>query len=78
MVYVGHPILKTHNLDVLLVKCKTYALDFSDLDVEIDNLNGFDTKFRYPDTVFEPPEAATLEAIENAETVLDFVKSKII
>jgi hypothetical protein len=28
--------------------------------------------------VFEPPEAATLEAIENAETVLDFVKSKII
>ncbi len=78
LVWEGHPILKTHNLAVLLGECKNYASDFSVLEVEIDNLNGFDTKFRYPDTVFEPPEAATLEAIENAETVLDFVKNKII
>jgi HEPN domain-containing protein len=78
LVYVGHPLVKTHDLDVLLVKCKNYASDFSDLDLEIDNLNGFDTKFRYPDTIFEPPEASTLEAINNAETVLNFVKSKII
>ena len=78
LVWEGHPILKTHNLEVLLGQCKNYAPDFSNLDLEIDNLNGFDTRFRYPDVIFEPPEVATLEAIENAETVLSFVKSKII
>ena len=78
LVWRGHGLLKTHNLDVLPSECRNYESDFLDLESEIDNLNGFDTKFRYPDAIFEPPEAETLEAIEQAETVLDFVKSKII
>jgi HEPN domain-containing protein len=42
------------------------------------DINELDVKYRYPTALFEPPEAATLEAIKNAETVLDFVKNKII
>ena len=78
MVFQNHEVLKTHDLTKLLVTCINYEADFINLRMEVSNLNGFDTKFRYPDTIFEPPESAILQAISDAETALIFVNSKII
>jgi HEPN domain-containing protein len=39
LVWKGHPLLKTHNLEVLLGHCKSYEPDFSNLDIEINNIN---------------------------------------
>jgi HEPN domain-containing protein len=74
----GHQILKTHDLGILIKACITYDIDFRNIEIECLSVDQLDVRFRYPTAQFEPPEAATLEAIENAETVLDFVKNKII
>ena len=76
--FQNHKVLKTEDLTKLLVSCINYEADFINLRTEVSNLNGFGTKFRYPDTIFEPPESATLQAISDAESVLNFVKNKII
>ena len=78
LLFQNHEIVKTHDLIRLLMLCINYEADFINLRAEISNLNGFDTKFRYPDTIFDPPESAILQAISDAETVLNFVNSKII
>ena len=78
LVFQNHEVLKTHDLTKLLVICINYEADFINLRMEVSNLNGFDTKFRYPDTIFEPPESAIFQAISDAETALNFVKNKII
>lgn len=76
--FQNHILLKSHDLRILLRPCITYDTDFNNIVRETLNINELDVKFRYPTALFEPPEAATLEAIKNAETVLNFVKSKII
>jgi HEPN domain-containing protein len=76
--YKGHPILKTHDLGILIKTCITYDIDFRNIEIECLSVDQLDVRFRYPTSQFEPPEAATLEAIESAKTVLDFVKNKII
>ncbi len=76
--FQNHALLKSHDLRILLRPCITYDTDFNNIVKETLDINELDVKFRYPAPLFEPPEAAALEAIENAETVLDFVKSKII
>ena len=74
----NHVLLKTHDLRILLRACISYDTDFNNIVNEALNINELDVKFRYPAHIFEPPEVATLQVIEQAETVLDFVKSKII
>jgi HEPN domain-containing protein len=76
--YKGHQILKTHDLGILIKTCITYDIGFRNIEIECLNVNQLDVRFRYPTAVFEPPEAATIDAIKNAEIVLNFVKSKII
>lgn len=76
--YKGHQLLKTHDLGVLVKVCISYDVDFNNIELECLNVDQLDVKFRYPAALLEPPEVATLEAIENAEAVLNFVKSKII
>jgi HEPN domain-containing protein len=76
--YKGHQILKTHDLGILIKTCITYDIDFRTIEIECLNVDQLDVRFRYPTAQFEPPESATIDAIKNAETVLNFVKSKII
>ena len=74
----NHVLLKTHDLRILLKPCISYDADFNNIVREALNINELDIRFRYPAPMFEPPKAATFEAIEQAETVLNFVKTKII
>ena len=76
--YKNHDLLKTHDIGILLKACKFYDNDFSNIEVTALQLNQLDVRFRYPVPIFEPPESVTLQAISDAESVLNFVKNKII
>jgi HEPN domain-containing protein len=75
--FYHHESIKTHDLRILLRTCLQYEASLSDIRVEVLSINELDVKFRYPSSVFEPPEAATKEAVEYAELIFEFVKSKI-
>ena len=76
--YKNHGLLKTHDIGILLKACKSYDNDFSNIEITALQLNQLDIRFRYPVPIFDPPESATLQAISDAESVLNFVRNKII
>ena len=76
--YKNHSLLKTHDIGILLKACKSYDNDFLNIERTALQLNQLDIEFRYPLPIFEPPESATLQAINDAESVLNFVRNKII
>lgn len=76
LVFNSLPLVKSHDLGRLLSLCIDLDSDFCDIQNEIRNLQGLDTRFRYPDIDLVPDEEATKQAIGFAETVLDFVVNK--
>jgi HEPN domain-containing protein len=77
-VYRLQPLIKTHDLDKILNICIGLDTTFRHLDILATSLNGLDVKFRYPDIQFEPTETEVEDAINWAEQILDFVRTKCI
>ncbi len=69
-------IIKTHDLDLLLEKCKIFDSTFGQLEYFTSALNNFDTLFRYPSSSLEPEESEAQEAILCSEKILVFVIKK--
>lgn len=77
LVYQKQPIKKTHDLVELVRECSKFDETFFSLMDAAAELKPYITQSRYPDDYVESDEADVLEAIQNASTVLEFVKSKI-
>jgi HEPN domain-containing protein len=71
-------IPKIHKLDMLCLDCQALENSFSSIYNNAINLNGLDVRFRYPSAVLIPNRSDVLNAINDAEIILDFVKSKCI
>lgn len=77
LVFKKQPILKTHDLEILLKLCISFDVDFFGLKAESTFLKPYGVLFRYPDSRFFPGLQEVLEAIKKAERVFNFVKDKI-
>jgi HEPN domain-containing protein len=78
LAYKNTIIPKSHNLDELCLKCKNLDASFNNIYLNAIDLNGFDVRFSYPSAVLEPLVNDVQTAIDNAQEILDFVKSKCI
>ena len=73
----GEPLIKTHDLSVILAQCKKHNQAFSSLDRIAIMLNDYAIAHRYPtkeDTVTEHDMSS---ALENALEILEFTKLRI-
>ena len=77
LVFKKYPIVKSHDLMMLLELCMKFDNDFKNKLIAADYINPFSSKFRYP-TEFEIPDLADAQrAAKYAEDILDFVIKKI-
>jgi HEPN domain-containing protein len=77
LVFNKQSFLKTHDLEKILTCCESFEKAFGGLRASAALLNPYGTFFRYPDNFFEPALEDVIEAIENAEKILNFVKKII-
>ncbi|MCU0391336.1 MAG: HEPN domain-containing protein [Thermoflexibacter sp.] len=77
LAFRNQPIQRIHNLNVLLANCIDLDDSFSELSTQTRYLNGFDTKFRYPDEELAPERSEVQTAINYAEVIFEFVKQKV-
>ena len=76
LAFSGLIISKTHKLDILCLECQVLDAAFLSVYTNAINLNGLDVRFRYPSAVLVPLRSDVLDAINDAEVILDFVKAK--
>ncbi len=69
------PIIKTHDLRVLLDKCITMESSLELLKPDIDILNPYSVMYRYPDVEIEPEVEQLLEAIKSCKNVFETVSN---
>jgi HEPN domain-containing protein len=67
---------KTHYLKDLLKTCVPYCADFDKFRIICDKLTPYITVTRYP-SIVEPTEQDMKQALKDAESVLEFTKSKL-
>lgn len=77
LAYKEIPIRKTHDLGKLLELCMNLDAPFESLRVKLSQLMPYATKFRYPDDYLIPDREDVLQAINDAEEVLHFVRRRI-
>lgn len=77
LVFKEHEIVKTHNLVMLGGLCKIFDQEFQKINKELELLNPFATKFRYPSEFDLPDEEDTRFVIIQAKSVVNFVLKKI-
>lgn len=76
LIYNGEDIQKTHNIDFLLNKCRTYNPEF---EKYIGNsLSDYAVDLRYPDTQYIPTIEETEEAIKLMNQIIETVKEMIL
>jgi HEPN domain-containing protein len=68
-------LTKTHDIDALVNKCEQHSSDFSNLEDACENLTLY-TTVRYPPTI-NLTEQEIKQALKDAESVLEFTKSKL-
>ena len=78
LIFKGQRVLKTHDLEKLLEECVKFDETFASLKTEAEALTPYATYTRYPDDYFDIDRDEVLQAIEHAEKILIFVKTKII
>ena len=59
---------KTHNIAILLKKCREFDLAFEQLS-GLEYLTDYAVELRYPDTFYVPNPDEAIEAAENAKRV---------
>ena len=75
LAFCNHPLVKTHDLSVLLNHCIGYEVRFAEIQNEVEYLNGLDTEYRYPGEETSPDPEEVGNSIIHAEKILLFVKS---
>lgn len=76
LVFKAQPIPKTHDLEKLLLTCTKFDASFQALRPDIRKLLPYATYTRYPDDYFEIDRDEVIQAIEHAEKILLFIKTK--
>jgi HEPN domain-containing protein len=77
LAFKNHRIEKTHDIDYLINVCSEYDSEFNTILEDAGVLNPYNILYRYPDIILEPELVDVLEAIKIAETIFNFVNSKI-
>jgi len=79
LVYHGKGYERTHDIEVLVDLASEVDPSFSSLADPADALTPYATRFRYPNATFaiEPQSAEFEEALQNAQTVYDFVLNRL-
>jgi HEPN domain-containing protein len=65
---------KTHDLDVLINLCLPFNVGFKELRETAITLTPYAVEFRYPGNAIEPERVEANQALEMAESVLNFVR----
>ncbi len=78
LVFQQQPIQRIHSLPTLVKKCMFFDAEFSTLLETAVDLNPYLSESRYPDAALVFPDIMSLKiSIQQAESVLNFVKEKI-
>lgn len=81
LVFHRLPIIKTHDLERLLLFCEELDKDFKSLVDMAEMLNPFASAYRYPIDDFDDIQTPTREDMQNAvqaaQKIFDFVVNKI-
>ena len=79
LVHHDRPYEKTHDIEVLIDLAGEIDSAFSELADAADALTPYATRFRYPNATFavEPQPAEYDEALQHAQSVYDFVLSRL-
>ncbi|KJU84089.1 HEPN domain-containing protein [Candidatus Magnetobacterium bavaricum] len=73
LVFHKKPIVRTHNLMILVDMCSDIDDRFKVFLDDAEILTPYNTVFRYPDILLEPDKEDVSEAIKKAEDILNFV-----
>lgn len=74
----GAEIPRTHNLALLVARCRKYDPDFQKLvDMEIDRLTDYAVMVRYGEEFYIPSLEETQEALILAQQTREFVREKL-
>ena len=77
LAYCNQPVNKTHDLTMLNDLCVKLDPEFASLYEIIEEINPYDTLFRYPGEIMEPDFEDVVSAIDKAQKAYDFVSMKI-
>ena len=79
LVHHAKPHERTHDIEVLIALAGEVDPSFSELNEAADALTPYATRFRYPNATFavEPLPVECNEALQHAQTVYDFVLSRL-
>ena len=79
LVHHGKAYEKTHDIEVLIDLAGEVESSFSKLADAADALTPYATRFRYPNATFaiEPEPGEYAEAIQHAQSIYDFVLSRL-
>jgi HEPN domain-containing protein len=72
-----HPLVKTHDLTSLVALSKQFDPKFSKIGSAAEKLTPFGIAFRYPEFEIYPKKNVVLQAIQDAEEILKFVKDRV-
>ena len=73
----GEPLIRTHDLSVILAQCKKYNQEFSNLDRVGIMLNDYAVVYKYPTKEDAVTEHDMKTALDNALKILEFTKALI-
>jgi HEPN domain-containing protein len=77
LAYQKIPVIKTHNLLLLVESCADSYQEFNIFAETAEELNSYLTDGRYPGNMVQPPESPEIiAAIDYAEQILDFVQKR--
>jgi HEPN domain-containing protein len=71
------PFTKTHDLDELVAYCASLDPGFAGLSEAAAILTPYAVVFRYPTGQPDPPVAVAKQAVEMAQSVVDFVTNRL-
>ncbi|WP_018250396.1 HEPN domain-containing protein [Orenia marismortui] len=77
IVYKTKSFTKTHDLRKLVMVAANIDQDFNQLLDYAEELTPYAVEFRYPTEYPEPDKEMLIEAIQMAEEIFEFVKSRI-
>lgn len=76
LIFKKHPIIKTHDLIMLIEICIKFDKNFEKVCSEAEQLNPFSTKFRYPSEYDIPDLNDAKLAVEQAQKLMVFIVKK--
>lgn len=76
LIFKGHPISRTHNINFLLDQCANFDVVFA--QIEVNNINAYAVQSRYPDMTEMPDEEEARWYYQLALHVKELVRNRIV